>query len=275
MIRIPTLALVALLGIQLPALAQDKPTPPPAQAAPLPEPDPTLLKAMKSQVFVIKYADPHSLLNLIDPLRSGVKGASRSFSNEPGLKAISIRDFPENLAAIEEAVKRLDVPASAEQSQDVDLQIQVLFASRRATPDADLPKDLEPVLKSLRATLGYRGYTLAANLSQRVRVNGDRDTKGRAQIEGSALDLGAAKETHALLLDWEVNRGISMQIPASGPATFAMQRFQVSLRDLSAQLSLASLETGLTLKEGEHVVVGTSTIRDHGFIVVVSARRVP
>lgn len=270
--RFQSLAFAALLGTGLPALAQEK-TPPPA-AQPAPPPDTAVLKAMKSQVFVIKYADPLSLLRLINPLRSGVRGTDTSFSNDHGLRAISVRDFPENLAAIEAAVQRLDVPATAQQSQDVDLQIQVLFASRQAAPEGDLPKDLEPVLKSLRSTLGYRGYTLAASLSQRVRVNEERGIEGRGQIDGSALGLGTAKEPHMLIFDWEVNRGITLQAPANGLSTFAMQRFQINLKDPAAHLDLAKLDTGLTLKEGEHVVVGTSTVKDHGIIVVLSVRKV-
>ena len=272
MIRIPTLALAALLGIPLPALAQDKPTPPPAQAAPLPEPDPTLLKAMKSRVFVIKYADPHALLRLINPLRSGVRGTDTSFIDEPGLKALSIRDFPENLAAIEEAVKRLDVPATAQQSQDMYLQIQVLIASRQPAPEEDLPKDLEAVVKSLRSSLGFRGYTLAASLSQRVRVNENRFIQGRGQIEGSALGLGTAKEPRTLVFEWG-SSGMVQEGAADGPSSFAMRTFRFTLKDSDTNRNLAELDTGLTLKEGEHLVVGASVVKSHGVIVVLSIRR--
>jgi hypothetical protein len=275
--RIPILALAALLGLCLPAPAQEKAPPPATAQAPKPvaeAPDPALLKAMRSRVFIIQHADPLALLRLINPLRSGVRGSDTSFSNEQGLKAISVRDFPENLAAIEGAVKQLDVPAAATPSTDVELQIQVLFASHRAIAEADLPQDLGPVLKSLRSTLGYRGYTLAASLSQRVRVSGDHNIAGRAEIDGSALGVGTAKEPHHFLLDWMLQRGIALQTPANGPATIALPRFQINLKDLSAQVNLASLDTGLTLKEGEHVVVGTSVVKDHGLIVVVSAKRV-
>lgn len=272
--RLPALALAALLGASLPAPAQAKPTPPPAPAAPESQPDPAVLKAMKSQVFVIKYADPIALCSLLGPLGSGVQGARMYWESGRGINAISVRDFPANLAAIEAAIQQLDIPATARQSQDVDLQIQVFFASRQPAADSELPKDLDPVIRTLRSTLGYQGYTLAASFSQRVRVNEDRDRQGRGQIDGSILGLGTAKEPHSLLLDWMLQRGITLQAPANEPATFAMPRFQINLKDLPAHLDLASMDTGLTLKEGEHVVVGTTTVKDHGVIVVVSARRV-
>lgn len=270
--RFQTLALAALLGAGFPALAQEK-TPPPA-AQPAPPPDPAILKAMKSQVFVIKYADPIALCNLLGPLGSGVQGARMSWESGRGINAISIRDFPANLAAFEAALQQLDTPATARQSQDVDLQIQVLFASRQATPDSDLPKDLEPVIRSLRSTLGYRGYVLAASFSQRVCVNEDRDRQGRGQIDGSALGLGTAKESHTLLLIWMLQRGLTLLTPADGPATVSLPRFQINLKDLPTHVDLAAMDTGLTLKEGEHVVVGTSVVKDRGLIVVVSAKRV-
>jgi hypothetical protein len=186
-----------------------------------------------------------------------------------------VRDFPANLASIEAAIQRLDVPALAQQSQDVELQVQVLFASRQATADTGLPNGLASVLKGLHATLGYRSYALAATFSQRVGLNGDRAIQGRSVIEGSALGLGTAKEPHILRLDWELNQGITLQASEDGPAAFAMPRFQFLLNDRATHLDVASLDTGLALKEGEHVVVGTSTVNDHGVIVVVSAKRVP
>ena len=43
---------------------------------------------------------------------------------------------------------------------------------------------------------------------------------------------------------------------------------------VQAKYCLAKIETGVSLKEGEHVVVGTSVIKDQGLVIVLTARRV-
>lgn len=280
MTRIPTLALAALLGFALPASAQtpQAKTPDPTtlrapMAAASDEPDPAVLKAMKSQVFVLQHRDAGQLADILRPLGSGIKGARMSSTNAHGFNAISVRDFPENLAAIGAAIQRLDVPATVQAVPDVELHIQVLFASKQVVPEGDLPKDLESVVKSLRSTLGFRGYTLAASLSQRVCLNGDRSIQGRGQIEGNALGLGTPKEPRTLVFEWESDRGIALEGPADGPSSFAMRKFQFTLKDADTNRNLAELETGLTLKENEHVVVGTSVVKSHGVIVVISIRK--
>jgi N-acyl-D-aspartate/D-glutamate deacylase len=41
---------------------------------------------------------------------------------------------------------------------------------------------------------------------------------------------------------------------------------------LLSGLGRAQIKTDVTLRDGEKVVVGTSTVQDHGLVVVVSAR---
>ena len=67
-------------------------------------------RTFKSKVFEVKYRDPNSLANVVSRLGSGFKGAAISASSE--FRTITVRDFPENLATIEEAIKRLDTPAA-------------------------------------------------------------------------------------------------------------------------------------------------------------------
>ena len=44
------------------------------------------------------------------------------------------------------------------------------------------------------------------------------------------------------------------------------------LRDLIDKYGRAQLKTDVTLREGEKVVVGTSTVQDRGLVVVMSGR---
>src|SRR5438552_10761793 len=85
-------------------------------------------KGFKSKVFEVKYRDAESLRRVLLTLGSGFKGASISPSSE--FKTLTVRDFPENIAAIEEALKRLDTPAAPR--PNIELHMHVLIASNTA-----------------------------------------------------------------------------------------------------------------------------------------------
>src|SRR5215213_2986921 len=69
-------------------------------AAQQPDGDFVTEKGFKSKVFEVKHRDADSLVEVLRQLSSGFKGASISASSE--FKTIVVRDFPENLATIEE-----------------------------------------------------------------------------------------------------------------------------------------------------------------------------
>lgn len=257
-------------------LSAGQATPPP-KTAPTSESEPDLatLRAMKSKVFVIQHRDPFRLQMSLEALASGAKGARMNWSKDEGFNTITVRDFPENLAAIEEAIKRLDVPAITQKAGDVELTVQVLFASKNPVPEVGLPDDLQGVVKQLKGTLAYRGYTLVATFVQRVGVNGDRTLQGRGQLDGNAHPLSDPKDPSQLFMDWESDRGVGLEPAEDGTSRYVLRKFQFWLRERRGTVSenLAKMETGITLKEGEKVVVGTSVIKDRGLIVVLTARR--
>jgi hypothetical protein len=269
---IRTLTLAMLLT---PALMAQTPPATPAPQAPSTEPDPATLRAMKSKVFVIQHRDPYRLEMSLGPLGSGTKGARMNSSKDEGFNTITVRDFPENLAAIEEAIKRLDVPSVTQSAPDVELTLHVLFASKAAVSEAGLPPDLQEVVKQLKGTLAYRGYTLAASFVQRVGVNGDRTIYGRGQLEGNALATEEAKGSPQLFVDWESDRVVSLEPKADGPGRYFLRKFYFLLRERrgTENLELARMSSDINLKEGEKVVVGTTVVKDRGLIVVLSARR--
>lgn len=263
-----------LLAAPLPAASQATPAP---KGTPTSEPEPDLatLRAMKSKVFVIQHRDPYHLQSTLGLLLSGVRGARINWSKDENLNTITVRDFPENLAAIEAAILRLDVPAVTPKAGDVELTVQVLFASKGPAPEAGLPDDLQGVVKQLKGTLAYRGYTLVATFIQRVGLNGDRTIQGRGQLDGSAHPLSDPKDPSQLFMEWESDRGVGLEPVEGGTPRYVLRKFQFWLQERrdSASGNLARMETGITLKEGEKVVVGTSVIKDRGLIVVLTARR--
>ncbi|MCE1205163.1 MAG: hypothetical protein LWW79_11220 [Holophagaceae bacterium] len=271
---IRTFALTAVLASAL--LAQTPPAAPTPQVKPA-DPDLATLRAMKSRLFVIQFRDALQLQRALSALGSGANGATMRFNNEGGLNTIGVRDFPENLTLIEEAIKRLDVPTAAPASSDVELTLQVLFASKGAAPEGGLPADLVEVVKQLKGALAYRGYVLAASFVQRVQVldNARSETGGLGHVLPGALGAADAKDTSRLKLEWRA-QGLKLDGHGEGPALLDVGSFRLDLEEATPTHSgtLAKFSTPLSLREGERVVVGTSVVKDHGVVVVLTARRI-
>ncbi|MBP7618354.1 MAG: hypothetical protein KA743_07555 [Geothrix sp.] len=271
---IRTLALATLLASTLGA---QTPTVTPAPQVKDSEPDLATLRAMKSKVFVVQHRDPYHLVMSLELLGSGVKGARMNWSKREELNTITVRDFPENLAAIEEALKRLDVPAAAQKTTDVELTLHVLFASKGPVQEAELPPELLEVVKQLKGTLAYRGYALAASFVQRVQVldNARSETGGLGHVLPGALGTPDAKGTSRMKLEWRA-QGLKLDGRGDGPAVLDVASFRLDLEEATPTHSgtLAKFNTPLSLREGERVVVGTSVVKDHGVVVVLTIRRV-
>jgi type II secretory pathway component GspD/PulD (secretin) len=121
-------------------------------------------KNFKSKVFDVKYRDPASLANVLSRLTSGFKGAAITSSSE--FRTITVRDFPENLLTIEEAIKRLDVPAPSR--PNIELHMHALIASNAGSGGAAPPAEIKDVLDQLRGTLNFKNYELAATVVERL-----------------------------------------------------------------------------------------------------------
>ncbi|HSB64026.1 MAG TPA: hypothetical protein VLJ18_07665 [Thermoanaerobaculia bacterium] len=239
-------------GVAHPAAAPQ--TAPPADVPPE--------KGLKSRIFTVAHRDPDGLVRILRPLGSGARGAV--LSADSGFGTISARDFPENLAVMEEAVKRFDViePARA----DVELKIHVLLASNRPDAAASFPEDLKDVVAALRGTLLYKSYTLVTTFVERA-----RDRARVVTASGVAVLPGPeGKEPPALQIECEA-RGLTVEPGAAGAGLVRLENFSLSAIGIHGFSGRASVRTDLTLRPGEKVVVGTSSLGDKGLAVVVSA----
>ena len=216
---------------------------------------------MKARVFQLKHRDADDVVEALRPLMSDSRGSMMRRSEE--LKTISARDFPENLAAIEQALKRLDVPTTPQ--PDVEVQIRVLIGSPLAGT-SQFPPDLDAVVKQLGSTLSYKSYHVIAQVTQRVRTGAGSSGKGELVIAPPASD---EKTTGHFHYNFE-----SQVIPAPAGATaplISLRKFKLVLE--GGGLGEGEVATGLTLREGEKVVVGTGSLKNRAMIVVVSARQ--
>ena len=248
-----TLALV--LAFASAATAQ-QPEPSPAQN----QPDTTIQKGFKSRIFEVKYRDPNSLLNAVYQLGSGFKGSAMSANTE--FKTLTVRDFPENIAVVEEALKRLDVLAAPR--LNIELHMHVLVASNTGGPATDMPAELKDVLTELRGTLNYRNYELAASIVQRL-----TETPRGLQGSGVAELPSGSPGTPPSAMPYEYSmHNVSLVQNATGAPSVQIADFSF----VTIEKERAKVQTALNLRDGEKVVVGTATIRNRALVIVLTAK---
>ncbi|HKC24021.1 MAG TPA: hypothetical protein VKF32_04725 [Thermoanaerobaculia bacterium] len=227
-----------------------------AAQAPKPDADEGVEKGMKGRVFDVKHRDPTTLRSILRTLGSGAKGAVVDVSSE--LKTIAVRDFPENLATMEDALKRLD--RAGPPQADVELRMHVLLASRAAGGDHDVPPELKDALGALRSTLTYKGYRLLSTFTQRV-------TDGTRGVHGGGVATFDDEGHHPLQMEFGITQ-VAVLDASGGPASVRLDGFKFAL----VGDGRSEMATEISVKEGEQVVVGTSTFKDRGLILVVSAK---
>lgn len=244
--------------------AQTTPTAPQANVAR--GPDYVDFSGFKGKVFDVKHRDPRSLIQAIHPLGSGFKGATISYSEE--FKILTVRDFPENIAAIEEALKRLDTPQPAQ--PDIELRMNVIVASNIEGVTNQFPGDLADVMKQMQAMLNYKNYSNIATVVQRVRTGTRNITlNGTAEIPGNII----AATSGPLTANYQLGvRNLDVDADSSGGYVVKLSETQFTFRGNSQAVGVAELRTDITLRNGERVVVGTATLGNKGLILVLSAR---
>ena len=249
-----SLTSLVLTLIIIPAVLAQQPNPTPDK----PKEDFVTERQFKSKIFDVKYREPSSIANVLRQLGSGFKGAGISANNE--FKTLTVRDFPENLATIEEAIKRLDTPAAPPSS--VQMHMHVLLASNRVgtTPAGEIPVELKDVITELRGTLTYKNYELITSVLQRLtETNRGLNGSGLAQIPGAQSGMTTARYEYMVAQ-------LSFVPSASGAQSIQIQDFSFTIGGEGIQ---GRVQTALNIRDGEKVVVGTATINDRALIVVL------
>ena len=113
--------LLALALLAAPMFAQDQKKEEPKQA-------------QVQRLFVLKYADPNQVNNLI-------RVFTGSTNPNTAMHAIAVSATATAMAAIEDAIKRLDVPESApkKKAKQADAEVGDAPAEKGAEKDADVP----------------------------------------------------------------------------------------------------------------------------------------
>lgn len=227
------------------------------------------VREYKNRVFEVHNRAPRDLYASIRLLGSGFKGAAISPNEE--LRTITVRDFPENIAAIEDALKRLDRPVAA--SPDIELKIAVLIASKTPLPSNPVPDELAPVVKQLQATLRYSHYGLMTTTVHRTtRGSG---VEGSGVADSTLLGMTAKEEQPIFYRYWL--RDITGT--ANGEqSSIDIRNFEFSMNvpivvgaSNNVQYQSVGFKTPVSVREKEKVVIGTTTMGEKALVVVLTA----
>ncbi|MBK9313369.1 MAG: hypothetical protein IPM55_03835 [Acidobacteria bacterium] len=234
---------------------------------PKPESQYVDFSGFKGGIFELKHRTPEDLIPVLRALTSGFKGSTINGNNE--LKTITVRDFPENIATIEEAIKRLDAPlpprAARSAPRDVDITVHILLASGNEADGNQYPQILKDVVTQLQATLNYKSFQLLTTIVQRTNLrNGVIISRGKAAVPG--MD---AYVNYRLLCD---NIGSTPE----DQNLIWLRRFNFEISGANDQVSnafgSAEITTSLNVRTGEKIVVGTATLKDRAVILVLTAK---
>lgn len=238
-----------------------------------PEPERSANRDLKTQIFEVKNRDPLSLVKVLRGLSSDDRGTQ--LTPDRDFKTITVRDYPENIAVIERALTRLDVPEKL--PANLEFQLHIIAASRSGKEKVQNPNNLEDVIKELQSTLQYGNYRYITTLFNRVQDGKDVEAQGTMDpIFGTK-----GKTAYNYIL-----KDIRLGTDAAGNEMVQIGRLSFGLR-LPVVLEKkesgdvidyrdSSIGTGLGLREGEKVVVGAANIgsSDEAIILVISVKKV-
>jgi hypothetical protein len=224
-------------------------------------------KDFRNRVFEVKHRDPATIYSSVKLLGSGFEGADISMNQTLG--TITVRDFPENIALIDEAIKRLDREEPAEPQVELHLYVLIGSASHAAPP---LPQELTDVVTQLQSTLRYSSYGLLATSVHRTRSGRGIESSGVADSKLLGMN---APDIQPVMYSYSLRRLTVLDSPKQDAVDVENLRFSIrmpiSVGDKIVYQDVG-FETPVTIRQGEKVVVGTTTMKDQALIVVVTAK---
>jgi hypothetical protein len=179
---------------------------PDAKAAPAASPEPPKRGPHPGdvqKVFVVKNGRVADLARVLS-----VFPAQISVADRPGLSVLAVSASPAVVAAIEETIKRLDVPAPLAKS--VDVTGYILECSAKGGETGSAPSELQDVVTQLKRTFNYSD----CGLGQTLFARGSDGTRFRsASASGGSQPAGAGFETGTYILEAHIEVDASQGSP--------------------------------------------------------------
>ena len=204
------------------------------------------------KVIQLKYADPEHVSSLLIQFGASLR------SDRPS-KVLTVVGPPAAVAAVEEAVKTLDMPTPP--AKDVDLTAYFVLATRQPMQAADVPPELDQVITQLKRVVNYGSFHLLDTAFLRTRDGGGASLSGVARAETSAV----AFQIHFRYADI---------IPGEKVRTVRIADLGFKAERAVGSGPSAEIHTDIDIAEGQKVVVGRTVMDfpDSALILVLTAK---
>jgi hypothetical protein len=205
------------------------------------------------KLIEVKYAD-------VDRVASLVQGPGIGLRSDRGMHVIIVHGNPEAVAAVEEMVKKLDVPPP-----NIEFTVYLVSGLTQGAAD-DVPKELASTAKQLHGLFPYKSYRILQSFVLRNRDGREGSTNGSLNSTGASYNFRYRSAT--------VSSGTPKIVHIDGMSLTVQTPTPHVDKDGRVIYNNAGINTDIDAGEGQKVVVGKSSINgsDDALILVVTAK---
>lgn len=252
---VPPCIMLALAMLSLPSAAQEKKEETPQTPA----------RHRVTRIIEVRYVDVERVANLVRPF-----GVNTSVDRD--MKVITVTGMEPEVAEVEEAVKRLDVPPPT--PKNIDLTAYLLVASQQADGSANVPVELRDVITQLKSVMSYKSFSLLNTVQTRTRDGKGAHVEGMTaggSVEGRQASFvfrfGAAEISGGDKISVIRINGLSLNLKLPAPSPPGVPAITNAMTD-------AVISTDIDVREGQKVVVGKTTFDspENALILVLTAK---
>jgi hypothetical protein len=217
------------------------------------------------KVFVLKNANVQEIGQVLSVFPASIA----YYTQSSAAVALGVSAPPAVMAAIEETVKRLDVPAAPRRS--VEVTAYIIQALAAPSTDAKVPAVLEPVVAQLKNTFRYADYRLVDTLIARSIADVYTWLETSSFSEADIWSRGKAK--YSLKARPAVVTTDGQRVVRMGQLRFTFE-VPIEVGEHNYQTSSSGITADVDLADGQTVVVGKSGtgLPGSALILVLSAK---
>ncbi len=244
------LLMAFVCSMRLPLIGQSQktsaPEPKPRQEKPHAVTDKVVFQ---EKVFDIKYADVTKLAEVLRVFEARIDGNQE-------LRVITVRGRKETVAAVEDAIKRFDVPQPP--AKNIELTAYLLVTGEQANQKANIPEELQGVIKQLSSVFSYRGFRLLETMAVLSRDGRSGGVSGVLPLQSEnnpnmKYNFGFDSARIVTNENGPIVRVDKLRLNLLG-ARYTLAGGQTQ------QDSISGISTDIDIHEGQKVVVGKASI---------------
>ncbi len=187
------------------------------------------------------------------------------------LKVIAVKGMPDGVAAVEAAIKRLDVPPPP--AKNIELTVYMLNATEAPAAGATIPSELDEVVRQLESVFAYKGFRLWETVILRAR---EGEAGGQKNLHGVIPGMGASYDftfSSAVIVPDEKGNVIRINRLTMGMGSARDADTDAEGEEPASRAAV--IKTDIDVREGQKVVVGKANVgvkEKSALILVVTAR---